>query len=218
MPRAVVCLPTYDERENLEPMVRALGEVIDTARDLVLVVDDGSPDGTGEIADRLAAELPWVQVLHRERKEGLGRAYLAAFERGAGARCRARARDRLRLLARPAAVCRSWSPRARRAPTLRSAPATCRAAARATGGCVRRLVSRGGSLYARIILGVARARPHRWLQVLPPGRAGGDRPRRGDGERVRLPDRDDLPRPAAGLPRRGAADHVRRPGRRVARR
>ena len=61
-------------------MVRALGEVIDTGRDLVLVVDDGSPDGTGEIADRLAAELPWVRVLHRERKEGLGRAYLAAFD------------------------------------------------------------------------------------------------------------------------------------------
>ena len=80
MPRAVVCLPTYNERENVEPMVRALGEVIDAGRDLVLVVDDGSPDGTGEIADRLAAELPWVQVLHRERKEGLGRAYLAAFD------------------------------------------------------------------------------------------------------------------------------------------
>ena len=61
-------------------MVRALGEVIDVGRDLVLVVDDGSPDGTGEIADRLAGELPWVQVLHRERKEGLGLAYLAAFE------------------------------------------------------------------------------------------------------------------------------------------
>ena len=54
MPRAVVCLPTYNERENLEAMVRALGEVLDTSRDGVLVIDDGSPDGTGEIADRLA--------------------------------------------------------------------------------------------------------------------------------------------------------------------
>ena len=52
-----ICLPTYDERENLEPMVRALGEVIDTQRDRVLVIDDNSPDGTGELADRLAAEL-----------------------------------------------------------------------------------------------------------------------------------------------------------------
>ncbi len=76
-----ICLPTYNERENLEPMVRALGKVIaDASLDArVLVVDDSSPDGTGELADRLAAELPWVEVLHRERKEGLGPAYIAAF-------------------------------------------------------------------------------------------------------------------------------------------
>ena len=66
-------------------MVRALGEVLDTARDRVLVIDDDSPDGTGEIADRLAAELPWVDVLHRARKEGLGRAYVAGFERALAA-------------------------------------------------------------------------------------------------------------------------------------
>jgi len=76
--RTVICLPTYNERENLEPMVRALGELgVDGLE--VLVIDDASPDGTGEIADRLSAELPWVQVLHRERKEGLGPAYLAGF-------------------------------------------------------------------------------------------------------------------------------------------
>ena len=79
MVRAVVCLPTYNERENLEAVVRALAEVLDTGRDRVLVIDDGSPDGTGEIANALAAELPWVDVLHRDRKEGLGRAYLAGF-------------------------------------------------------------------------------------------------------------------------------------------
>ena len=79
--RAVVCVPTYDERENLEPMVRALGDVLDTTRDRVLVIDDGSPDGTGEVADRLAAELPWLGVLHRTAKEGIGRAYLAGFAR-----------------------------------------------------------------------------------------------------------------------------------------
>ena len=73
--KATVCLPTYNERENLEKMVRALGaHAVD-----VLIVDDDSPDGTGEIADRLAAELDYVSVLHRERKEGIGRAYLAAF-------------------------------------------------------------------------------------------------------------------------------------------
>ena len=67
--RAVVCLPTYDERDNIEPMIRALGDVLDTARDRVLVIDDGSPDGTGVIADRLASELPWLDVLHRTVKD-----------------------------------------------------------------------------------------------------------------------------------------------------
>ncbi len=78
--RATVCLPTYNERENLESMVRALGGVLREG-DRVLVIDDASPDGTGAIADRLAAELPFVGVLHRERKEGLGPAYLAGFAR-----------------------------------------------------------------------------------------------------------------------------------------
>jgi dolichol-phosphate mannosyltransferase len=76
--RATVCLPTYNERENLESMVRALGRVLREG-DQVLVIDDASPDGTGTIADRLAVELPFVRVLHRERKEGLGPAYLAGF-------------------------------------------------------------------------------------------------------------------------------------------
>jgi dolichol-phosphate mannosyltransferase len=75
--QATVCLPTYNERENLERMVRALGEL--GVR--VLVIDDNSPDGTGEIADRLAASHDFVSVLHRERKEGLGPAYLAGFRR-----------------------------------------------------------------------------------------------------------------------------------------
>ena len=77
VPKAVVCLPTYNERENLEPMLRALGD-----KDVrVLVIDDNSPDGTGELADRLAAELGYVDVLHRQSKEGLGPAYLAGFRR-----------------------------------------------------------------------------------------------------------------------------------------
>jgi dolichol-phosphate mannosyltransferase len=75
--RAVVCLPTYNERENLERMVWRLED----KGVRVLVIDDSSPDGTGEIADRLAAELPWVEVLHRPRKEGLGRAYVDGFRR-----------------------------------------------------------------------------------------------------------------------------------------
>jgi dolichol-phosphate mannosyltransferase len=75
--QATVCLPTYNERENVERMVRAL---VDEGVH-VLVIDDNSPDGTGEIADRLAAELDGVDVLHREHKEGLGPAYLAGFAR-----------------------------------------------------------------------------------------------------------------------------------------
>ena len=78
--QATVCLPTYNEIENLERMVRTLGDVLpDGGR--VLVIDDDSPDGTGDLADRLAEELQWVSVLHRERKEGLGRAYIAGFHR-----------------------------------------------------------------------------------------------------------------------------------------
>ena len=72
---AVVCLPTYNERENLARVIDAL-EPLGVR---VLVIDDSSPDGTGELADRLAAERDWVSVLHRKRKEGLGPAYLAGF-------------------------------------------------------------------------------------------------------------------------------------------
>ena len=75
--RATVCLPTYNERENLESMLRALGEY--GVR--VLVIDDNSPDGTGRLADRFSQELEYVDVLHRPRKEGLGPAYLAGFRR-----------------------------------------------------------------------------------------------------------------------------------------
>ena len=74
-------LPTYNERENLEPMVAAVRERLDEAAPdhVVLVVDDSSPDGTGELADRLAASDPRVRVLHRPLKKGLGQAYIAGF-------------------------------------------------------------------------------------------------------------------------------------------
>lgn len=76
VPRTVVCLPTYNERENLARVIDAL----EPFGVNVLVIDDNSPDGTGEIADRLAAEREWISVLHREKKEGLGPAYLAGFQ------------------------------------------------------------------------------------------------------------------------------------------
>jgi dolichol-phosphate mannosyltransferase len=79
---AWLILPTYNEAENIGPIVaaavRRLSESVTDHR--VLIVDDNSPDGTGKAADRLAATYPTVQVLHREGKEGLGRAYLAGFE------------------------------------------------------------------------------------------------------------------------------------------
>jgi len=78
VPRATICLPTYNERENLEPMVAALLDRLGPD-DTVLVIDDGSPDGTGRLADRLAEEHDRVAVLHRPVKEGLGPAYLAGF-------------------------------------------------------------------------------------------------------------------------------------------
>jgi dolichol-phosphate mannosyltransferase len=81
---AWLVLPTYNEAENVEAIVRAVLPVLERSRcdgHRVLVVDDGSPDGTGAIADRLAAELDAVEVLHRERPQGLGPAYLAGFAR-----------------------------------------------------------------------------------------------------------------------------------------
>ncbi len=80
VPRITVCLPTYNERENLERMLKALREVL-PPDGRVLVIDDASPDGTGELADRLAGEIANVSVLHREHKEGLGPAYVAGFRR-----------------------------------------------------------------------------------------------------------------------------------------
>ena len=77
VPAVTICLPTYNERDNVEQMLHALAPL----GVHVLVIDDNSPDGTGEIADRVAAELDDVSVLHRDRKEGLGPAYIAGFRR-----------------------------------------------------------------------------------------------------------------------------------------
>jgi len=75
--RALIIFPTYNERDNIERIVHAVLPL--DPRVHVLIVDDNSPDGTGEIADRLAARESKVQVLHRANKEGLGRAYIAGF-------------------------------------------------------------------------------------------------------------------------------------------
>jgi len=153
-PRAVVCVPTYNERDNLEPLVRTLADVLDPARDRVLVIDDASPDGTGELADRLADELPWVSVLHRARKEGIGVAYLAGFPvaLATGAELVVQMdcdfshdpRDVPRLVA----ACQDGA-------DLALGSRWTAGGGTINWGPVRRLISRGGSLYARVVLGVA---------------------------------------------------------------
>jgi dolichol-phosphate mannosyltransferase len=77
MKRTLIIVPTYNERENLPAMAERLSK-LPMPVDL-LVVDDNSPDGTGKIADDLAAKNPWIHVLHRSEKNGLGRAYIAGF-------------------------------------------------------------------------------------------------------------------------------------------
>jgi len=150
-------LPTYNEAENVEAIVAAAGAVLARAAPdgfRVLVVDDGSPDGTGELADGLAASHDWVAVLHRSEKNGIGPAYLAGFrhalDHGAGYLMEMDSdfshdpADLARLLAAihegadlalgsryvPGGGVSDWSP-------------------------LRRFISQGGSTYARLVLGLA---------------------------------------------------------------
>jgi dolichol-phosphate mannosyltransferase len=147
--RALVCLPTYNEAENLGPVVAA---ILAAAPVEILVIDDGSPDGTGRLADEIAAREPRVHVLHRERKEGLGKAYLAGFAWA---------------LARPYALVLemdadfSHNPAHLPAMLARAQDADLVLGSRyvAGGGTVnwgvgRKVISRGGSTYARAILGL----------------------------------------------------------------
>jgi dolichol-phosphate mannosyltransferase len=129
-------------------MVRALGEHGVS----VLVIDDNSPDGTGELADRLAQDLPYVEVLHRDRKEGLGPAYLAGFRRALA--------DGAELILEmdcdfshdPADVPRLIAATGEADLVLGSRYV--KGGAIGNWGLVRRAVSAGGSLYARLLLGV----------------------------------------------------------------
>ena len=151
MSRATVCLPTYDERENLEPMIRALGEVLGPD-DRVLVIDDSSPDGTGEIADRLAAELHWVSVLHRETKEGIGPAYIAGFRQALADDAELVLEMDCDFSHDPADVPRliAAAEEAHLVLGSRYVPG----GGTANWGFVRRIVSRGGCLYAQVLLGM----------------------------------------------------------------
>jgi dolichol-phosphate mannosyltransferase len=152
VPRAVVCLPTYNERENLEAMVHALAGVLDTSQDRVLVVDDSSPDGTGELADRLASELPWVSVLHRGRKEGIGPAYVAAFRQALADGAELVLEMDCDFSHEPADVSRLIEASERADLVLGSRYV--HGGGTENWGLVRRFVSRGGCLYAQVLLGV----------------------------------------------------------------
>jgi dolichol-phosphate mannosyltransferase len=154
LPGVWLILPTYNEAENVEPLVRAaLARLEGTGRPhTVLIVDDSSPDGTGAIAERLAEEISQVQVLHRARKQGLGHAYRAGF---------AVALDNGAELVMEMDADFSHDPA-----DIPRLIATAEAADLVLGsryvpgggitnwGLVRRVVSRGGSAYARIVLGV----------------------------------------------------------------
>jgi len=147
--RAVVCLPTYNELENLEPMVRALGDLeLDGLE--VLVVDDASPDGTGELADRLVEELPWVHVLHRARKEGLGPAYLAGFGRALELGADLVLEMDCDFSHDPADVPRLVA--AAESADLAIGSRYVSGGGVGDWGFLRRFISRGGSLYAQILL------------------------------------------------------------------
>jgi dolichol-phosphate mannosyltransferase len=146
-----VCLPTYNERENLEPMVDRLGEILGGER-VVLVIDDNSPDGTGEIADRLAAERPWVQTMHRPRKEGLGPAYLDGFRRALELGADLIFELDCDFSHDPADIPRLTAA-AEKADLVIGSRYVPGGGTR-NWGAVRRLISRGGSLYAQLLLGV----------------------------------------------------------------
>jgi dolichol-phosphate mannosyltransferase len=153
--RVWVVMPTYNEADNIEGIARAVLAELDRVAPsdhALLVVDDSSPDGTGEIADRLALELPAVQVLHRTAKSGLGHAYLAGFAKAleAGAE----------LLVEMDADF-SHDPRylADLLSAAEGADLVLGSRYVAGGGVenwglLRKIISRGGGTYARLILGV----------------------------------------------------------------
>jgi dolichol-phosphate mannosyltransferase len=154
-PRIWVTLPTFNEAGNIERVVRSVLAELERAAPgdhAVLVVDDASPDGTGEIAERLADELPAVKVLHRSGKQGLGYAYLAGFEH-------ALAEGAELVVVMDA----DYSHDPAHLPALLAAAQTddlVLGSRYIPGGSIidwprlRRLLSRAGSLYARMILGV----------------------------------------------------------------
>ena len=150
-----VVIPTFNEAANVESIVRAAAaelERLAAGRFRILVVDDGSPDGTGEIADRLALELDVVEVLHRTRKDGLGQAYLAGFTRALGGGGELIVEMDADFSHDPAHLGALLGAAANADLVLGSRYVA--GGGVRDWGLVRRLISRGGGVYARTILGV----------------------------------------------------------------
>ncbi len=149
---ALIVVPTYDERDNLPLFLRAVLEVAPGAH--VLVVDDASPDGTGAVAEALAAQDPRIRVLHRPSKQGLGTAYVQAFTRGLREGYHSFFEMDADLSHDPKHLPAFFEALRQGADVVvgsRSVPG---------GGVVgwgpgRTLLSKGGSLYARLVLGVS---------------------------------------------------------------
>lgn len=146
----LICMPTYNEKDNIRRITAAIFEVVPDVN--ILIIDDGSPDGTGDIADELAAADPRMQVLHRTEKAGLGPAYIAGFrwaiERGYGYIFEMDA---------------DFSHQPKYLPSMIDALKTndvaigsryIKGGGTENWGVVRKLISRGGGIYARTILGV----------------------------------------------------------------
>lgn len=153
--RVWLVIPTYNEAENITAIVRAAAAQLDEIAPggfRILVVDDNSPDGTGELADALAVELDVVDVLHRPGKQGLGQAYVAGF----GYALEAGAEMVMEMDADfshdPKYLRDLWA--AAEGADLVLGSRYVAGGGTRNWGIVRRLISRGGSLYARTILGV----------------------------------------------------------------
>jgi dolichol-phosphate mannosyltransferase len=151
MPEPWLILPTYNEAGNIERFVAAARDKLPAAA-RILIVDDGSPDGTGQLADRLAAQHDEVEVLHRPRKEGLGPAYIAGFRRAL-----AGGADLILEMDSDFSHQPAYLPRLLEAAETADLVIGSRyvpGGGVSDWGALRRAISRGGSAYARVVLGV----------------------------------------------------------------
>ncbi|OGO53934.1 MAG: dolichyl-phosphate beta-D-mannosyltransferase [Chloroflexi bacterium RBG_16_69_14] len=147
-----VVLPTYDEADNIEPISAAILEALPAAT--LLVVDDDSPDGTGRLADSLAAADPRIRVRHRSVKQGLGRAYLDGFTLALAGGATTVIQMDADFSHDPAALPALIAPIVDDRADLVIGSRYAKGGAVEDWGLGRRVVSRGGSLFARIVLGL----------------------------------------------------------------